>query len=82
MWFYMDNRERVLQIIVDKTGVAREDLRDEAKFCDELGCDSLDLIEIVIGIEHEFGISIKDEEYDKIETVGELLELVKAHDKG
>ena len=76
----MDNKERVLQVIIDKTGLAMEDLRDDAKFEEDLGCDSLDLIEVVLGLENEFGISIKDDQYDKVETVADLVNLVNSYD--
>lgn len=76
----MDNKERILQVIADKTCVAMEDLRDDAKFKEDLGCDSLDLIEVVLGLENEFSISIKDDQYDKVETVADLVNLVNSYD--
>lgn len=69
--------ERVKEIIIDQLGVTEEEVKDTASFIDDLGADSLDTAELVMAFEQEFGISIPDEEAEKIKTVGQAVEHVK-----
>ncbi len=69
--------ERVREIIIDQLGVTEEEVKTEASFIDDLGADSLDTAELVMAFEQEFGISIPDEEAEKIKTVGQAIEHVK-----
>ncbi len=69
--------ERVKEIIIDQLGVTEEEVKDSASFIDDLGADSLDTAELVMAFEQEFGISIPDEEAEKIKTVGQAVEHVK-----
>ncbi|OGH56873.1 MAG: acyl carrier protein [Candidatus Lindowbacteria bacterium RIFCSPLOWO2_12_FULL_62_27] len=69
--------ERVKEIIIDQLGVTEEEVKDAASFIDDLGADSLDTAELVMAFEQEFGISIPDEEAEKIKTVGQAVEHVK-----
>lgn len=69
--------ERVKEIIIDQLGVTEEEVKDAASFIDDLGADSLDTAELVMAFEQEFGISIPDEEAEKIKTVGQAIEHVK-----
>lgn len=69
--------ERVKEIIIDQLGVTEEEVKDSASFIDDLGADSLDTAELVMAFEQEFGISIPDEEAEKIKTVGQAVDHVK-----
>lgn len=62
-------RTKVYDIIVSKMGVAREQIKDESKFTDDLGADSLDTVELVMEFENQFQIQIPDEDAEKISTV-------------
>jgi acyl carrier protein len=62
-------RTKVYDIIVSKMGVAKEQIKDESKFTDDLGADSLDTVELVMEFENQFQIQIPDEDAEKISTV-------------
>ena len=64
---------RVKAIIVDKLGVERSEERPEASFTNDLGADSLDTVELIMEFEKEFGISIPDDQAEKIGTVGDAV---------
>ena len=68
-----DNSERVKDIIEKELGVEREKLTNEASFIDDLGADSLDIVELVMEFEKEFEIDIPDEEAEKLRTVGDAV---------
>ena len=68
-----DIRSRITSIIVDKLGVEASAVTPEADFSDDLGADSLDKVEFIMDVEREFGISIPDEESEKLRTVGEAI---------
>ena len=70
----MDTFERVKAIIVDKLGVAPEKITMEARFREDLEADSLDLVELIMAFEEEFGGEISDEEAQKITSVGQAVE--------
>ena len=65
--------ERLQGVIADKLSVEVSEVTMEATFREDLGADSLDLFEVVMGIEEEFGISIENEDLEKIQTVGDAL---------
>ena len=71
--------EKVTEVIVDQLNVERDDVTEEASFIDELGADSLDLVELVMALEAEFGISIPDEDVESIKTVGDAVAYVEAN---
>ena len=71
--------EKVIDIIVDKLGVERSEATPEAVFVDDLGADSLDLVELIMAMEEEFGMEIPDEDAEKITTVGEAVKYISAH---
>jgi acyl carrier protein len=75
----MDIEARVKEIIVEQLGVSENEVVPEAKFIDDLGADSLDLVELVMALEEEYGIEISDEEAEGILTVGDAIEYIKAH---
>ncbi len=70
--------EKVIDIIVDKLGVERSEVTPEAVFVDDLGADSLDLVELIMAMEEEFGMEIADEEAEKLRTVQDVITFVTA----
>ena len=71
--------EKVKKIIVDQLGVDAAEVTPEASFIEDLGADSLDTVELVMALEEEFGLEIPDEEAEKIATVKDAVEYIKAH---
>ncbi len=69
--------ERVIEIIADQLGVEKEKVKPEAKFVDDLGADSLDVVELIMAFEEEFGIEIPDEDAEKIQTVQDVINYLK-----
>ena len=65
--------EKIKKIIVDKLGVDEAEVTNEASLTNDLGADSLDTVELIMEFEKEFDISIPDEEAEKIQTVGEVI---------
>ncbi|HCL79420.1 MAG TPA: acyl carrier protein [Synergistaceae bacterium] len=64
---------RLKELIVDRLDVEEDQIVPEASFVDDLGADSLDIVELIMGIEEEFDIEIPDEDAEKLTTVGEAL---------
>jgi acyl carrier protein len=75
----MSVESRVKEIIIDQLGVDEKEVTSEAKFIDDLGADSLDLVELVMALEEEYDTEITDEEAEKIQTVGDAIEFIKSH---
>jgi acyl carrier protein len=73
--------ERVKKMIVEQLGVNESEVVPEAKFIDDLGADSLDIVELVMALEDEYGIEIPDEDAEKIETVGDAIRYIEEHQK-
>lgn len=69
--------EKVKAIIVDQLGAEADAVKPEAAFIDDLGADSLDVVELVMAMEEEFDISIPDEEAENIKTVGNAVDFIK-----
>ena len=74
--------ERVSQIIVEQLGIAAEEIKPEASFIDDLGADSLDIVELVIAMEEAFDIEIPDDDAEKIQTIGDAFGYVKQRVEG
>ena len=72
---------RVKAIIVDKLGVEESEVKNEASFANDLGADSLDTVELIMEFEKEFGISIPDDQAEKIATVGDAVAYIEANAK-
>jgi acyl carrier protein len=70
---------RLRKIIVDNLGVDEAEVVPTANFVDDLNADSLDLVELIMSLEEEFGIEISDEEAEKIKTVGDAIEYIQEH---
>ncbi|GAB6394132.1 MAG: acyl carrier protein [Bacteroidales bacterium] len=74
-----DVASRVKAIIVDKLSVEETEVSDDASFTNDLGADSLDTVELIMEFEKEFGISIPDDQAEKISTVGDAIAYVEKH---
>lgn len=71
--------EKVKGIIVEQLGVAENAVTMEASFIDDLGADSLDIVELVMALEEEFDIEIPDADAEKVATVGDVVDYIKDH---
>ena len=69
--------EKVKAIIVDKLSVDAEDVKAEASFANDLGADSLDTVELIMEFEKEFGITMPDDQAEKISTVGDAIAYIE-----
>lgn len=74
-------QSKIKQIIVDELGVDDAEVTPNARFIDDLGADSLDLVELVMRFEEEFGIEIPDEDAEKIQSVGDAYTYVEQNQK-
>ncbi len=74
----MDIESKVKQIVMDKLGVDEAQVTPEANFIEDLRADSLDTVELVMAFEEEFGITIPDEDQEKITTVSSAVEYLKS----
>ena len=77
----MSVEERVKKIIVEQLGANADEVAPESAFVDDLGADSLDTVELVMAFEEEFDIEIPDEDAEKIQTVQDAVDYIKAHRK-
>lgn len=69
--------DKLAEIVADKLGVAQEDVTMDSSFIDDLGADSLDIVELVMDLEEEFGLEIPDEEAENIVTVRNAVEYIE-----
>jgi acyl carrier protein len=74
----MKLEERVIEIIIEQLDVTREECVPEASFIDDLGADSLDLVELIMEMEENFGVQISDDELGKIRTIQDVIEYLKS----
>ena len=74
--------EKVKEIIVEQLGVDEAEVTPTASFTDDLGADSLDIVELVMAFEEAFEVEIPDEDAEKIKTVKDAVDYVNAHAKG
>ncbi len=73
------SEDRVKEIIAKELEVDPKQVNPEAKFIEDLGADSLDIVELVMALEEEFGMDIPDEDADKLKTVGDAMNYLKSH---
>ena len=73
--------EKVKHIIVEQLGVDAEEVKAEASFVDDLGADSLDVVELVMALEEEFGLEISDEDAEKLASVKQAVSYIQEHAK-
>jgi acyl carrier protein len=69
--------EKVKDIIVEQLGVNPEQVTEKASFIEDLGADSLDIVELVMAFEEEFNVEVPDEEAEKLQTVGDVIQYIK-----
>ena len=77
-----DTADRVKKIVVEHLGVEADKVTEDASFIDDLGADSLDIVELVMAFEEEFGIEIPDEDAEKIGRVSEAVSYIEKHTAG
>ena len=75
----MNTEEKVKNIIIEQLGVSADEVVPEASFVDDLGADSLDLVELVMVLEEEFGKEIPDEAAEKIQSVQDAINYINEH---
>ncbi|MDN5331138.1 MAG: acyl carrier protein [Tepidanaerobacteraceae bacterium] len=73
----MEVLERVKKIIADQLGIDEDEVVPEASFIDDLGADSLDIVELIMAFEEEFDLEIPDEDAEKIKTVQDAVDYIK-----
>jgi acyl carrier protein len=73
--------DKVKAIIVDQLGVEDEEVTPESSFIEDLGADSLDIVELIMALEEEFEIEVPDEDAEKLLTVTNAIEYIKSHSK-
>ena len=73
----MNLEERVAELVVEQLGVSREEVVAEAAFIDDLGADSLDIVELVMAIEEEFDLEIPDDEAERIQSIQDAINYVE-----
>jgi acyl carrier protein len=72
----MENFDKLKEILVDVLGVEEDNVKPESKFVEDLGADSLDLVELIMAFEDKFAIEITDEEAEKMVTVKDVLDYI------
>jgi acyl carrier protein len=70
---------RLKEIIAEQLGISDEEIVPEASFVDDLGADSLDLVELIMALEEEFDMEISDEDAEKIQTVQDAIQYISEH---
>ena len=73
------SEDKVKEIIAKELEVDVKQINAEAKFIEDLGADSLDIVELVMALEEEFGLEIPDEDADKLKTVGDAMNYLRSH---
>lgn len=71
--------ERLREVIAEELGVSADEIKPESRFIEDLGADSIGLMELVMKLEEEFGIKIPDEDVEKITTVGDAVKYIEEH---
>lgn len=69
--------EKVIAIVSEQLNIPKEDIKLESSFVDDLKADSLDVVELVMEFEDEFGVTIPDEDYEKIKSVGDAIKYIQ-----
>jgi acyl carrier protein len=74
-----DTFEAIKKVVMEQLTVDESAITESASFIDDLGADSLDIVEIVMGLEDEFGFDIPDEDAEKLKTIGEAIKYIEAN---
>ena len=69
--------DKVKEIIIEQLGVTESSITNDASFIDDLGADSLDIVELIMALEEEFDLEIPDSDAEKVVTVGDVVEYIK-----
>ena len=69
--------EKLKELVVDQLGVEEDEVTMEASMQDDLGADSLDLVDLVMSVEDEFGVKVADEDLENIKTVGDIVDYIE-----
>lgn len=77
----MENFDKLKEILVDVLGVKADDVKAESRFVEDLGADSLDLVELIMSFEDKFGVEISDEAAEKMVIVKDVLDFIEANSK-
>ncbi len=75
---FMSVEEKVIDIIAQKLNLSKDQIKPEASFVEDLGADSLDLVELVMAMEEAFGMEVPDEDAEKLRTVKDVIDYVKS----
>ncbi len=75
----MDIYSRVKKIIAERLSVSEDEIRMDSSFLDDLGADSLDIVELIMAFEEEFDLKIPDDDAEKIETVKDVVDYIQSH---
>ena len=75
----MNAEKKIKEIIADQLGIPEEEIINKASFVEDLGADSLDIVELIMAMEEEFEIEISDEDAEKLLTVQDTLDYIKTH---
>ena len=71
--------DEVKEIVVEQLNANPDEVKEDSKFVEDLGADSLDVVELVMALEEKFGIEIPDEDAEKIQTVGDAVKYIEEH---
>jgi len=74
--------EKVAKIIEEQLNISKDEIKLDSKFVEDLGADSLDIVELMMSLEEQFGIEIPDSEAEKMQTVGDVVEYIKSKLEG
>lgn len=71
--------DEVKEVVVEQLNANPDEVKEDSKFVEDLGADSLDVVELVMALEEKFGIEIPDEDAEKIQTVGDAIQYIEKH---
>jgi acyl carrier protein len=75
----MSVEDKVKKMIADQLGISESEIAPDAKFVDDLGADSLDIVELIMALEDEYSMEVPDKDAEMMETVGDVIKYIKGH---